>query len=120
MFKKALIFTILFLLTFGICVKAESYSNVSNWAKPELDKTESYGLFPYSLEGLDMRNPITREEFAEVAIKLYERTTGFTSSVNISNPFTDTKNPEILKAYQLGITAGTSATTFGPHKPINR
>lgn len=30
------------------------------------------------------------------------------------------KNPEILKAYQVGITAGASATTFEPNKLINR
>ncbi|HOE56238.1 MAG TPA: S-layer homology domain-containing protein, partial [Bacillota bacterium] len=32
----------------------------------------------------------------------------------------DTKNPEILKAYKLGITTGTSATTFTPNERINR
>lgn len=120
MFKKALIFTILFLLPFGICGKADAHSNVSNWAKPEIDKAENYGLIPDSLKGKDMTKAITREEFAEVIIRLYEKATGFTASVNISNPFTDTKNSEILKAYQIGITAGTSATTFEPNKLINR
>lgn len=100
--------------------KVESYSDASDWAKPELDKAADYGLIPSSLKGLDMTKPITREEFAEVAIKLYEKTTGFTPYVTVANPFTDTKNPEILKAYQIGITAGTSATTFEPNKLINR
>ncbi|MDD3350745.1 MAG: S-layer homology domain-containing protein, partial [Eubacteriales bacterium] len=36
------------------------------------------------------------------------------------NPFTDTKNSQILKAYGLGITAGTSPTTFSPKTLINR
>ncbi len=100
--------------------KVESYSNASNWAKPELEKATDYGLIPDSLKGADMTKPITREEFAEVAIKLYEKTTGFTPYVNVPNPFTDTENPEILKAYQIGITSGTSATTFEPNKLINR
>ncbi len=100
--------------------KVESYSNASNWAKPELEKAADYGLIPDSLKGTDMTKPITREEFAEVAIKLHEKTTGFTPHVNVPNPFTDTKNPEILKAYQIGITSGTSATTFEPNKLINR
>lgn len=100
--------------------KVESYSDASTWAKPELDKANDYGLIPDSLKGADMTKPITREEFAEVAIKLYEKTTGFTPTINVSNPFKDTKNPEILKAYQLGITDGTSPTTFEPSKLINR
>lgn len=100
--------------------KLEAYSNASNWAKPELDKANDYGLIPDSLKGTDMTKPITREEFAEVAIKLYEKTTGIIPSVNVANPFTDTKNPEILKAFQIGITDGTSPTSFEPNKLINR
>lgn len=100
--------------------KVESYSDASNWAKPELDKAADYGLIPDSLKGADMTKSITREEFAEVAIKLYEKTTGFIPELKVTNPFTDTKNPEILKAYQIGITAGASDTTFDPNKLINR
>ncbi|MDD2447159.1 MAG: S-layer homology domain-containing protein [Tissierellia bacterium] len=100
--------------------KVESYSNASNWAKPELEKAAGYGLIPESLKGADMTRPITREEFAEVAIKLYEKTTESVPTVNVTNPFTDTKNQEIVKAYQVGITTGTSATTFDPNKQINR
>lgn len=100
--------------------KVESYSDASDWAKPELEKATEYGLIPDSLNGADMTKPITREEFAEVAIKLYEKTTGFTPDIKVSNPFIDTKNPEILKAYQIGITDGTSPTTFDPNKLINR
>ncbi|SCG83974.1 S-layer domain protein [Proteiniborus sp. DW1] len=100
--------------------KVESYSNASNWAKSELDKADDYGLIPSSLKGADMTKPITREEFAELAVKLYEKTTGKTIEPASPNPFTDTTNPEILKAYKVGITAGTSATTFSPKVLISR
>ena len=103
-----------------VSTKVEAYSNASTWAKPELEKAADYGLIPESLKGADMTKNITREEFAEVAVKLYEKTTGFTPYVTVPNPFTDTKNPEILRAYQIGITSGTSATTFEPNKLINR
>ena len=36
------------------------------------------------------------------------------------NPFNDTTNPKILKAFALGITKGTSATAFTPNKTISR
>lgn len=100
--------------------KVEAYSDASNWAKPELDKADEYGLIPSSLEGADMTKNITREEFAEVALKLYEKTVGNVPDVTAPNPFTDTNNMEIRKAFHIGITAGTSPTTFDPHKLINR
>ncbi len=100
--------------------KVESYSHASNWAKPELDKAAEYGLLPDSLKGADMTKPITREEFAELTVRLYEKTTGFVPYVTVANPFTDTENMEIRKAYQIGITQGTSATTFEPKRLINR
>ncbi len=98
----------------------EAYSNASGWAKPELDEANEKGLIPESLIGADMTKPITREEFAELAVKLYEKTTGTKAQAESPNPFTDTPNPEILKALKLGITTGTSATTFTPKALTNR
>lgn len=100
--------------------KIESYSDASNWAKPEIDEADKNGLIPDSLKGADMTKPITREEFAELTVKLYEKTTGKVSKEAVPNPFYDTKNPEILKAFNLGITTGTSATNFTPKNLINR
>jgi hypothetical protein len=100
--------------------KIEAYSDASNWAKPEIDEADKNGLIPDSLRGADMTKPITREEFAELTVKLYEKTTGKMAEEVFPNPFYDTKNPEILKAFNLGITTGTSATTFTPKIPINR
>ena len=96
------------------------YKEASEWAKPELQKADDLGLIPDILVGSDMTKPITREEFCELAVLLYEKTTGTQSSPASPNPFTDTTNPEILKAYQLGITTGTSGTTFSPNLLINR
>ena len=67
-----------------------------------------------------MTKPITREEFAEVAVLLYEKASGKTAAKVAVNPFTDTVNPQILKAFEVGITAGTSLTTFSPNVLINR
>ncbi|HEX2926085.1 MAG TPA: S-layer homology domain-containing protein [Ruminiclostridium sp.] len=98
----------------------EAWSDASAWATKELQKADEYGLIPDSLKGADMTKPITREEFAELAVKLYEKTTGKAATAVSPNPFTDTKNPEILKAFQLGITDGTSPKTFSPDSLINR
>ena len=96
------------------------YSGASNWAKPELQRAYELGLIPDILKGADMTKPINREEFAELAILLYENLSGEKVEPASPNPFTDTNNPQILKAYKVGITAGTSSTTFSPKVLINR
>ncbi|SCY44417.1 S-layer homology domain-containing protein [Alkaliphilus peptidifermentans] len=93
---------------------------VSPWAEAEISKADSYGLIPASLKEVDLRKSITREEFAELAVLLYEKATNKKASPASTNPFTDTKNPEILKAYNLGITTGTSASTFSPKESTDR
>jgi hypothetical protein len=96
------------------------YAKASDWATDELQKASDLGLIPDILKGADMTKPITREEFCELAVLLYEKTTGTTAAAASPNPFTDTKNLQILKAYALGITTGTSVTTFSPGTLINR
>jgi hypothetical protein len=97
-----------------------AWSEASPWAATELKKADDYGLIPDSLKGADMTKPITREEFAELAVKLYEKTTGTAATAASPNPFTDTTNLEILKAFKVGVTTGTSATTFAPKELTNR
>ena len=91
-------------------------------SKRDLDvyKRQGYGLIPDILKGADMTRPITREEFAELAILLYEKTSGKTIAPVSPNPFADTNNTRILQAFAVGITAGTSDTTFSPKVLINR
>lgn len=96
------------------------YSDASTWAESELKKANELGLIPDILKGADMTKPITREEFCELAVLLYEKVTDTAASPVSSNPFTDTTNSQILKAYALGITTGTSTTTFSPKTLINR
>jgi hypothetical protein len=46
------------------------YKEVSDWAKSELQKANDLGLIPDILKGTDMTKPITREEFAKLAVVL--------------------------------------------------
>lgn len=96
------------------------YKDASNWAKPELQEAYDNGFIPDILMGADMTRPINREEFAELMLVLCEKTTGKPVTPYAPNPFTDTTNPQVLKAYALGITLGTSNTTFSPDMLINR
>ena len=97
-----------------------AWSQASQWATGELTKADNEGLIPDILKGADLTKPISREEFCELALLLYEKSTGKSPAPASPNPFTDTKNPQVLKAFVLGITTGTSATTFSPQVLINR
>lgn len=103
-----------------VSVNTPSWSSASEWATNELQAASQAGLIPDILKGADMTRPITREEFAELAVLLHEKVSGKASTPVSPNPFTDTTNKQILKAFNLKITAGTSATTFSPNTLINR
>jgi hypothetical protein len=92
----------------------------SDWAQGELQDAEALGLIPDSLKSADLTRPVTREEFCELAILLYTKCTGNDPAPVSPNPFKDTTNTQILKAFTLGITKGTTDTTFEPGKTITR
>lgn len=96
------------------------YTKATEWAIPELETAGQQGLIPQRLLGQDMTRPATREEVCELAVVLYERLTGTVAEPKSPNPFTDTVNPSVLKALQLGVTSGTAPTLFSPNKTITR
>lgn len=98
---------------------AASPNEPSAWAKEEVRKAYVEGLVPPSLMS-DYRKPVTRAEMSRVIVLLYEKLTGQTAVKPASNPFKDTKDESVLKAYALGIVNGTSADTFSPDAPITR
>lgn len=104
----------------SIGTNADAWSNASAWATPELEKANQAGLIPDCLKGQDLARDITRAEFAALSVRLYEVMSGKTATPNPQNPFTDTADAEILKAYALGITKGTTPTTFQPNLLIPR
>lgn len=97
-----------------------TWSKASEWAVPELDKASEENLIPWIFEKEDLTTNITRREFAYVAVKLYEKITNIKLVEAKENPFTDTSDIEVLKAYNIGITNGTSDTTFEPDTLITR
>lgn len=92
----------------------------SPWAESEIDKAEEYGLIPEILEHAVMDEPITRQEFAAVAVKVYEKLAGTAALPAVVNPFTDCSELEVLKAYNLNVVVGISQTEFAPDLLLNR
>lgn len=99
---------------------ASAYTGASDWAAAELKKAEEYSLIPPSLESADVSKPITRSEFASLSVKLYEALGKTELKAAEVNPFSDTADAEVLKAYAAGITTGTSDTTFEPDALLSR
>ena len=111
---------------FSVPIHVTPWSNVatigiktSTWAVTEIEKAMSYGLIPDSIKG-DLTTPITREEFAELAVRLYEVYTGVKATPVPENTFSDCKNPEVLKAFQLKIVNGVGNGKFDPKALTNR
>ena len=94
------------------------YENASDWAIEELDKATDLKLIPESIRQ-DMKKEITREEFAEVIIRLYELQVGQTVNHEVEG-FKDCVNPEVLKAAKLGIVKGDENGKYLPTGYIKR
>lgn len=94
--------------------------NNSEWATYELFDAYQNNLVPDVLIDKDLALPIYRDEFAAAAVKLYEALSETAAPAASSNPFTDTADPEVVRAYQLGIVNGTGAGLFSPRAKLNR
>lgn len=104
----------------------EEESEWSPWFDDEVQGTEiNRELFsrltPPELKNRDLTGPINRAEFAAVAVQLYEEMGGTVYDPTVlSMPFTDVSSDAIIKAYNIGITNGVSATEFNPYSRISR
>lgn len=108
----------------GFIIEYGVWSNSSAWAESELKGAYENDLIPDVLIGRDMKQSITRGEFAAVAVKLYESMTGNRTIIAMDAPFTDiatcAERLYILKAYNYQLVSGTSATTYAPDELLTR
>ncbi|MBR6252286.1 MAG: S-layer homology domain-containing protein [Clostridia bacterium] len=102
--------------------KKQFWSNASSWAIKELEEAQSKGLIPETFENKDFTKPITRKDFAAVAVKLYEKLSNKEAIKASKETFNDTEDEYVLKAYSVGITEGTSKekALFSPNNEITR
>lgn len=116
--RSALAFVLIFLLFFGQI----AFAAPSSWASRSVTQLQLLGLLSGPLANSSlMQQPITREEFAELAVNLYLYVTGEAiESLSTVTDFTDTANPYVGAAYRLGIIKGFSETSFSPKSPVTR
>lgn len=93
---------------------------VSPWAAELVERAGEKDLMPECLEGLSLKENITRAQFAAVCVKLYEAMSLEEAELPVSNPFVDTEDPEVLKAYELGVVTGMTVNHFGGDELLTR
>lgn len=127
--KKRIILLLSFILIISSCISAfgeeeEDWTyyafdgTQSEWAEPELQEALTNHLV-YEEIMSNYKQNITREEFCTLSVLLYEKFTRNDAKIDL-DPFVDTDNPYVLKAYNLGIVNGISDTEFAPSKSITR
>ena len=112
--------TITMNITYADSALTQSNEDIpSNWAKAEIDKAIEADLLPEKIQG-EYKSNITREEFSEVAVNLYEALSGKEGILQGENPFTDTQNAKVGIANDLGIVKGIGEGKFAPNDAITR
>ena len=113
MLKKLIAFI---LMTAVLC--ASVYAAPSSWASAEVKTATNNSLVPENLLS-DYQNPITREEFCSMALRLYKALSDKDIPAG-ENIFSDTQSADVASAFSLGIVKGISDTLFSPTSLITR
>ena len=94
----------------------------SHWAEEELIRAFEEELVPPLLRdpNADLRNPISRVEFAGVVVLTFENLSGTKVQAPSGNPFTDTGDIYARMAYESGLMVGVSSNQFAPGTILNR
>lgn len=100
-------------------ILASNNAQVDGWAKDQVNEAIASGLVAGGL-GEDYRVNITRAQFAATTVKLYEAMSGERVPAAAENPFTDTSDPVILQAAELGFVYGITDDTFAPDSLVTR
>lgn len=95
-------------------------ADLSGWAVSDYQQANEAGLVSYSVVSNNLRDSITREEFCELAVNLYEKLTGEDMIEPEVSPFEDTDSLAVAQAYCYGIVSGTGAGTFTPNRLVTR
>lgn len=95
-------------------------ADLSGWAISDYQQANEAGLVSYSVVSNNLKDNITREEFCELAVNLYEKLTGEDMIEPDVSPFEDTNSMAVAQAYCYGMVSGTSDTTFTPDRLVTR
>lgn len=96
------------------------WEGVADWAVYEVTAMDQLGLIPDELQYADLSGEITRREMCAIAVATYEEATGLEAAFPETDPFYDTDDENVAKAYALGIVHGDGNGTFRPDDSLTR
>lgn len=94
-------------------------NGISKWAVKEVQDA-IYDNLTTDKVLKDFQKNITREEFCEIVVNMYEGVTETVAETAAEDTFTDTTNEYVLKAYKLGVVQGVGEGKFDCDSPITR
>lgn len=97
-----------------------AYGAVSDWAQDKVAAMDELGLIPDSMAEMDLRQDISRLDMCRIAMLAYTKITGQTPELPQSHPFTDTTDPDVERAYAIGLVSGNGDGTFRPDDALIR
>ena len=95
-------------------------AEVSDWAIASYNDALGQGLVSYAVLSNNLKENITREEYCDLSMNLYQKLTDEDLIEPGSSPFADTDDPSVTRAYCYGIVSGTGEGVFSPDKPVTR
>lgn len=100
-------------------VEDEEAHRVSDWAVAEVTAAAEAGYVTPRCSTY-RTHPITRLQFAELAVNYLEKKAGETIAPAPADTFTDTADEAVLKAYAAGIVQGVGEGRFDPEGLLTR
>lgn len=95
-------------------------ADLSNWAIEPYKQASSAGLISYAVASANLTGGITREEFCDLSVTLYEKITDSTIETPEILPFDDSDSIAVAKAYNIGIVSGNEKGEFCPDNLVTR
>ncbi len=95
-------------------------STPSDWAIPEIEDAIFEGLVPNLTDNPKYTDAITREQFAELVIRMVKTAMKWQPDTEGAITFTDCDNEDVRSAAALGIVLGIGEGRFAPKTTTNR
>lgn len=116
----AFLLVLVLALTGPVGAFAAEFNSASRWAREDLNTCLQLNIIPSGMLNQPMNQPITRLEFCQSVMLVYEKEFGNYSLKTRQSPYPDSSDRSVLAASELDIVRGYPDGTFRPDALITR